>query len=250
MSAQVDRTREMPWMDLELPAGVVHVWHMDVNAERSNAARFWETLSPDERTRAGRFLHTEHQTRYAVTRGGLRMLTGRYLRREPTSLQFVYGSHGKPALLREYSFDDLRFNVSHCENSVLYAFACGQEVGVDIERVRENKDALALANRWFTDHEAQTLRVQRPDLQQLAFFKTWVRKEACLKASGKGLARSMRSFEVPACSEETRGIVEFPGDGGEKATWCFEDLPVGSGWAAAVVSQGAFLRPVMWEWTI
>jgi 4'-phosphopantetheinyl transferase len=235
-------------MDLSLPVGTVHVWRMDATLERPNVERYWETLSSDERMRAHRFYCPEHQTQYAVTRGVLRMLAGRYLHREPTGLKFVYGPHGKPGLPRGCGSQDLRFNASHSENLVLYAFACGQEVGVDIERVRENKDAVALANRWFTDREAEMLRKLPASRVQPAFFKTWVRKEAYLKACGEGLARSMRSFEVPACTEETSGIVEFSGEGVEKASWHFEDLPVGPEWAAAVVSRGSFLRPEIWDW--
>lgn len=230
---------------LELPDGVVHVWRTDIDLQGLNASRHWEVLSPDERARAHRFRQTEQSTRYIVARGILRELIGRYLRRKPDSLQFVYGSHGKPALPRERKTEDLHFNVSHSENVVLYAFARGREVGVDVERVRPNVDAVSLANRWFTTREAETIRELPMSLQQFAFFKTWARKESYLKARGEGLVKSMRAFEVPAYAEEIGGTIELLEEPPEEATWRFEDLSVGPGWAAAIASEGEYWHPVL-----
>lgn len=233
----------------ELSERATHVWRVDTNLHMIDAARHWEVLSPDERTRARRFHRTEHQTRYAVARGILRELTGRYLHREPESLNFVYGAQGKPALPLEYNNMDLRFNVSHCENVVLFAFALGREVGVDVERIRPNVDALSIASRWFSTREASTLRALPASALQVAFIKTWARKESYLKANGVGLTGSMCAFDTPTCAEDIRGVIANVAAAPHETTWSFEDLPVGPGWVAAIVCEGEDWCPVLRHWT-
>ena len=57
-------------------------------------------------------------------------------------------------------------------------------VGVDVERIRENLDPLALGTRFFSPQESEWLRSQPMDQRFAAFFACWTAKEAYVKACG------------------------------------------------------------------
>jgi 4'-phosphopantetheinyl transferase len=120
----------------------------------------------------------------------LRMLLGRYLGRDPASLVFVLGAHGKPRL-RDDDGDgaaDLQFNLSHADSMALYAIGRGAAVGVDVERVRDIPDWSGIAGDFFGPRERARLQRLTADRRRLAFLRAWTRREALLKASGDGLA--------------------------------------------------------------
>jgi 4'-phosphopantetheinyl transferase len=82
----------------------------------------------------------------------------------------------------------LCFNLSHPQGVALYAIARGREVGIDIERRREDFASLAVAERFFSPDEVTMLKSLAPDLRTSAFFNCWTRKEALIKALGEGLS--------------------------------------------------------------
>jgi hypothetical protein len=52
----------------------------------------------------------------------------------------------------------LNFSVSHSEDQGLFGFARARRIGVDLEYVRPDVDALALAKRYFSPDEFRRLR--------------------------------------------------------------------------------------------
>src|SRR5690349_19786452 len=90
-------------------------------------------LSPEERVRAGRFVFADDRRRYTVARAQLRRLLGERLNEHPGDVELIYGARGKPALAPCHAGSGLRFNVSHCGDVAVHAFARGREIGVDVE---------------------------------------------------------------------------------------------------------------------
>jgi phosphopantetheinyl transferase len=138
----------------------VHVWRADLAAIGDRPEQL---LSDEERARAARILPERKRILWARSRGMLRALLGRYLERDPRSLDFVLGPHGKPALAsaEHAPATDLRFNLSHSGGLVLIAVTAKRELGVDIERARGR-------------HTAE-------------FLHDWVAHEAAVKCLGLGL---------------------------------------------------------------
>ena len=124
--------------------------------------------------------------------------------------------HGKP-YLAEPAGHDLRFNLSHTRGLALVALAHGREVGVDVEAVRPGRRAQGIADRWFTQAEADALRAA--DDPDALFFRLWARKEAYLKATAEGYLGGLGRFDALA--------PELPG-------WEFHDVDAGEGYAAAL----------------
>ena len=144
------------------------------------------------------------------------------------SLQF--SPAGKPFLARRF---DIEFNLSHCEDRGVIAIArC--PVGIDLERLREVSDALAIAENLFTASENRALRAFPAPLQSEAFLRCWTRKEAYVKARGVGLVTPLASFEVTLdpSSPELELLQETGG-----LHWRLFELQAGSGWVGALAIE-------------
>jgi phosphopantetheine--protein transferase-like protein len=79
------------------------------------------------------------------------------------------------------------------------AIACAstqKAVGIDIERMRVITNPAALARRFFSPKEAETLAAMPMDEQNIHFLHHWTAKEAALKAIGKGIVYGLNTFTV------------------------------------------------------
>ncbi|MEZ6142443.1 MAG: 4'-phosphopantetheinyl transferase superfamily protein [Zavarzinella sp.] len=139
-------------------------------------------LSDIEQNRAARFKREISRTQFVTTRLAVRYLLGQYLHTPPREVQFHYLESGKPYLPGA----PLHFNVSHSGAWAVVAISRYQ-VGVDIEQIRPFPEASTTVERFFGTVDAARYRtIAEPD-QQNAFFEAWTRKEAVLKALGRGI---------------------------------------------------------------
>ena len=121
----------------------------------------------------------------------------------------------------------------------MYAFACGREIGVDVEYLQPVPDAEQLARRFFSSSEYASLR-RLPGSQQLeAFFNCWTRKEAYLKALGDGLSHPLDQFQVSLMPDEPARLLKVDGCPEETARWHMTSFVPASGYVAAVVVDGS-----------
>jgi len=172
-------------------AGAVDVWRADLAADPAAAGgRPEQLLNHDELARAARIVPARKRVLWTRSRGVLRALLGRYLDRDPRSLQFVLGPHGKPALTcaEDLPATELRFNLSHSGGVALYAVTLGRTVGIDVEAPRCRIDELAVAARVLGREQARHLAGLDPHSRTREFLRAWVAHEAELKCLGLGLA--------------------------------------------------------------
>jgi 4'-phosphopantetheinyl transferase len=165
----------------QLDEGAVHVWRADLTTAPEDLRGL---LCSDERRRAARFPRDHDGSLWARSRGVLRVLLGRYLQSDPSSLRLLTGEHGKMAVLENQA---LFFNLSHSDGLALYVFAKHAEVGVDVELPRRAIDGLAIARRAFGPDEAIRLEGLDPSTQEHEFLRAWVRYEAASKCLGLGI---------------------------------------------------------------
>ena len=168
---------------LELMTDEVQVWvaSLEVSAERY--AALMRALPPDERDRA-KTLSPIAGRRFVVARGILRTLLSGFTGLAPDKLRFSYGNSGKPALIDR---DDIQFNISHSAELGLFAFAPDRPVGVDVENERPVRRLLDVAQRFMSEDELRMLADTPPGERDAAFLRSWVVREALLKADGKGV---------------------------------------------------------------
>jgi 4'-phosphopantetheinyl transferase len=205
-------------------------------------------LSPDELARADRFKLGVHRRRFAVARGFLRGVLAHHLATDPRQIRFAYGPQGKPRL--DGAPSQLRFNLSHSGELAVVALSRGLEVGVDVERIREQVNLEGIARRFFAPAEAADLLARPPAEQAQAFFRCWTRKEAFIKAKGGGLSIPLSQFRVTLGSDEGAALVDVDWDPGEMRRWRLLAFSPGAGFAGAAIAAshpGLHLTRFEWE---
>jgi 4'-phosphopantetheinyl transferase len=200
-------------------------------------------LSPDERERAARFIFERDRRRYLVAHIALHEILSRYLPIEPAHLSFDLGPNGKPKLHQALTPSGIEFNLSHSNEMALLAVAHGQEVGVDVEYVREKFEFQEVAERFFTAKEVAAMQSLPSTLQRQAFFKCWTSKEAFLKAKGTGLSGALDEVEIALGGDErVRVAANVPN------WWLFELAPIAGYEAALVITNApAPIRCYQWQ---
>lgn len=140
-----------------------------------------QLLSSEERQRAHRYHQKDDIRRYSYTRSLLKIVCGNYISQRPSEIKFTAGEANKPELSGNTGW---HINVSHSGNWILIAIGRIQ-VGVDIEKINPAfnvQDILAIS---FTAGEQDYIKANTDS--QRCFYTLWTRKEALVKATGKGM---------------------------------------------------------------
>ena len=193
-------------------------------------------LSAEERERADRFHFARDRALYTAAHAGLRRALARELAARPEELCFAVDPGGRPRLL---GASDLHFSLSHSGDRALVALARTPRVGVDVEVFRSGVDRERLAARNFSASEqGELLGLSGPEHER-AFYRVWTRKEAYVKALGRGLYHPLDAFDVTA--GEAARFVAFR-DGSRPEAWTLLDLDLGRGRAGALAVELAAAR--------
>ncbi|MBD2103124.1 4'-phosphopantetheinyl transferase superfamily protein [Leptolyngbya sp. FACHB-261] len=235
-----------PPAKLTLSASEVHVWCASLEQSASQIQRFKQTLSVDELKRAERFHFEQHRQHFIAGRGLLRTILSRYLALEPGQLQFTYGPRGKPALTAHS--EEIQFNLSHAQGLALYAITRQRELGIDLEGARPIAQVVQLAQRFFSPQEYAVIQSLPGEQQQAAFLRGWTCKEAYLKAIGDGLAFPLDQVEVNLWPQEPAELVRIAGSVEAAQNWSLQELPMPTGYAAALVVKGDGCSLTCWRW--
>ena len=238
---------ESPPEELALSRQDIHIWRASLELDVSSEARLAEILSPDERERAARFYFERDQKRFIAGRGILRTILSYYLDANPNQLRFSYGAHGKPALAGPETLD---FNLAHSQGLALYAIARERRIGVDVEHVRTVSDAEEIAGRFFSPHENAVFRELPESLKQQGFFNCWTRKEAYIKAIGRGFAGPIDNFDVSLAPGEPAALLSIQGNSLAASDWSIQELKPGPGYVAAVATEGSGWQLACWRWSL
>ncbi len=205
-------------------------------------------LAPDERRRAERFAFARDRRRFMVARARLRQLLAERLGVEPRSVRLRYSRYGKPGLAHPAGDPPLRFNLSHCADIAVYAFARSHEVGVDVEAVRTLPDADALAAHFFSSREKAAYFALDECERPLGFFNCWTRKEAYIKAHGEGLSLPLDQFDVSLAPGESAALLATRSDPREALRWSLQALTPGPNYVAALAVEGQGWHLTCWQW--
>ncbi len=172
----------------------VHLWSILLD-QPEQLSRCAALLCAEESARAERFYFVHDRQRYTIGRGMLRLIVSHYLGLPPGDLCFTYNPYGKPALAAEQNAVGLEFNLTHTGGHALCAVTYGHAVGVDLETIR-SLDYLQMAEAVFSAHEQAALQSLPSSQHPIAFFNGWTRKEAYIKAHGRGLSMPLGDFDV------------------------------------------------------
>ena len=236
-----------PPASVKLGAAEVHVWRvpLDVGAPATAA-----TLSDEERARASRFHFEQTRSRFIAGRSAVRDILARYTpdRRAPGELRFVTGPYGRPALAEP---DGPRFNFSRSGPLGLCAVGANPTMGVDLELIRPIPEAGSITRSHFSPREQELLASLHEPPESLAFqaafYATWTRKEAFIKALGLGLAQPLDSFSVTMLPHQRPRLLEVPD--GQPAAWTLRAFTPAPGYEGALAIRAGGVRLLFWTWT-
>ena len=154
-----------------------------------------EVLTEEECARADRYRFPADRQRCIVGRAALRVMAGSTVGVSPRNVRLETGASGRPELAGD-AFTGHGVNVSHSGDWVLCASGPSHSLGVDVEQRRADIDVMELAASVFSPWERETLATFAPKTQQHLFFDIWSRKEAVIKADGRGVAFGLDRFDV------------------------------------------------------
>jgi len=197
---------------VELNENQVHIWRAHLDSEHLNDLK--NLLSKEELARADRLRFEKQRNRFIAARGLLRHILSRYTGERPEELRFRYNSNGKPELHDK----KVCFNLSHSGDTALCAVTLDKAVGIDVEKIREDIEYKKLAKQYLSEKESNTILSLPEEQQKEAFYRCWVRKEACVKAKGGSLS-------------------ELLGKNDDTSKWFIADLDMDS-YIAAVAVEG------------
>lgn len=233
-----------------LPLDEVHIWYASVSQE-INTRRIKpleHLLSHDERQRAERFIFQKDYNQYVSARGLLRVLLSRYTGQNPRELVFAYNPYGKPELDDFSGIEKIYFNLSHSGEIVLFAITRMREVGIDVEQIRPFEYADQIVERYFSDKEKAQFRLLHEDTKIEAFFTCWTRKEAYIKALGRGLSIPLNQFSISFLPGEPARIIDRHTSLSHEVQWTLEDVSPRKGYVAAAAVGGAGMKFVNMQW--
>jgi 4'-phosphopantetheinyl transferase len=248
-----------PEVLLALPAPLllephtVHVWAFTLEGSAALTEACRDVLSPAERQRVDRFVFARDRTHHTIAHGVLRHLLSRYCGIAPRSLRFETTASGKPSLQEHAQGPDalaragatsssLQFNLTHSEDRALLGVSDGCELGIDLERVRSNLEALDISRHYFFGSEREAIENALSVMRDRTFFRYWVAKEAVLKAQGVGLGFPLDRFCIHFHSAGDTAHIETLDPAVLERDWTVRMLPCEAGWAAAVAARGSDWR--------
>ena len=126
------------------------------------------------------------------------------------------------------------YNLSHSGDYVLCAYSdvAKAQVGCDLEEVKELR--LSVARRFFGEGEYRHIaETKDPECKTWLFYRYWVLKESFMKATRKGMAMDMRSYEI-GWDQEGRPVIAGKPEEYADAYYCREYRMQGVNAAIAV----------------
>lgn len=219
---------------MQIAPGEIHIWSTTLVLNQAQEQFGLALLSPDEQARAARLVRPTISQRFIIARSFLRQILSLYVGKPASEISFSYNEYNKPGI--NYPLrTNVQFNLSHSDDRLIIALTVDYAIGVDIEKIKETFNP-AIVKRFFSEQEQQALETAADPAT--FFYQIWSRKEAVLKALGKGLFAPPANFSV---ADEQQVITL------EKADWSVLSLPIHEHYAAALASDQVITNISYWQ---
>lgn len=202
MSWDIDvAAKQAPWQG---PGGVgqllvVRLPHKDASLSANTMA----CLNAQDLQRASKFARSKDAIRYMASRAALRSALAGTCNCAPHDVPLTTQEHGKPIL--KAATGAMHFNVTHSDAWALIVLHPDQAMGIDLEvhRPIDGLDELALS--VCSARERVDWMATAPADRLTALYRTWARKEACLKAIGTGLLTPAQQVDMGLSPSPSHG---------------------------------------------
>lgn len=172
----------------------VHILSTEKFYKKSGIDFFLPKLSEEEKKRAFSFKFKKHQEAFIFSRGMLREKLSSYTGIKPEDIVFNYRNAGKPELAGKNELN-IKFNVSHSEDLTAFAFARQNELGIDVQHMRDLTDLEGMIQYNLSYSEQKSISEYKGNIRKILFYRFWTHKEAYIKATGEGLAYNLSNVE-------------------------------------------------------
>ena len=194
-------------------------------------------LSDEERQRAAKFLSASKVREFTITRSTLRQILAQTLDCDLSHITITNHPDGKPYLQFQPGPARVRFSVSHSQDLAMIAVTLDHDIGIDVEKVRTDIDYQTLARRFFSTAEYEALQDCSEQIQLEAFFATWTRKEAIVKAHGKGIALGLKQFDVTVDPHRPPRLLETRWEEDDVPEWTLLNIDSAPGYFASLAAS-------------
>jgi 4'-phosphopantetheinyl transferase len=217
----------------------VHLWRIELAGAESLIDRYTSLLSVAERAQARRLRSGLARDHFTIGRACLRVLLGNALGISPRDVSITKGAHGKPET-PPVARRSVSFNVAHSKGTVLIALGHQSPVGVDVEYLDRLTDIMEVARANFTENESNILAaISEPDTRLRTFYRYWTRKEAIVKADGRGLLLPLASFDVSLESMDAQPVRVNETSDADGKLYFVTDLDLGDKAVAALALESS-----------
>src|SRR5688500_383041 len=136
--------------------------------------------------------------------------------------------------------------MSHSGDLLLVAITQDRAIGVDVEYISAIADMKRIATRYFSAPEQAFLEDTVPI--ERGFYVCWTRKEAYIKAIGKGLSVPLTSFDTSMALNTPGRQLPWTADSPDVQSWWLTDLQISEEYAGALVTEGEMPQVTYRNW--
>ena len=209
---------------------LIDCWFGDISTDDQSGGKYWNALSGEERSKANRLKNDAVRNRFILTSGKLRHKLAEFTGEQPQDIKLARQAHGKPFMAEH---GEIVFNLSHTADKMIIAVGYKCQLGVDIEVWKSRTDFSGLARKCMDPQEIKDWQALPEGAKLPEFYRIWTRKEAFVKAVGRGIALGLRQCVV---SRENPGSFDsVPASCGSASDWKVMDLDLETGISGAVV---------------
>ncbi len=136
------------------------------------------------------------QLSFASSRALMNAALGKHLNVSIDQVEIEKDAKGKPHIACPAN-SSCRFNLTHTHELSAIAITNDLNVGIDVESMNRKNRSLAIAKSYFHPDEYEALKnIEDQAVQKAHFYRLWTMKEAYLKATGGGIADSLKSIRA------------------------------------------------------
>lgn len=208
----------------------IQIWHGSIAAEDVHYRSYWRILDAAEQAHAGKIKNDLLHKRYVEVHGRLRYILAQTLNESPEKIKINKAEHGKPYLP---DTPELVFNLSHSADILVIAVGWDCQLGVDIESCKPRTSLAGLVDKCFAEEESLYWN-RLPEAEKiLEFYRFWTRKEAFVKATGRGIGLGLHNCVISP--ENQAEFLRVPANYGQGSDWHALDIALRQGFCSALV---------------
>ncbi|MDD5463059.1 MAG: 4'-phosphopantetheinyl transferase superfamily protein [Methylococcales bacterium] len=213
----------------------IEIWHGNITAEEDARYQdFWRILDEAEQAHAGKIKNRLLHKRYVEVHGRLRGVLAKTLDQPPAKIAIKKTAQGKPFLA---DYPELAFNLSHSADKFIIALGWNCQLGVDMEFYKLRISLAELVDKCFAEEEAFYWGKLPEDQKSREFYRFWTRKEAFVKATGRGIGLGLNNCVINP--EKPTEFLRVPACYEPASAWHVLDIDLGETVCSALVANKA-----------